>query len=71
VREDGVNAWHALGLDGADALDLSGGVRTAEGVSEEHPGGEEVARVGELAGDLRDGVDPTDGFSDAAELEPT
>jgi hypothetical protein len=39
-------------------------------VAEEHAGGEEVARVGELAGDLGDGVDAANGLADAPELEP-
>ena len=69
VREDSVNAGHALRLRGADALHLRGRVRAADGVAVEHPRGEEVARVGELAGDLGDGVDAADGLADAAELE--
>jgi hypothetical protein len=69
VREDGVDAGHALGLRGADALHLRGGVRAADGVAVEHPRGEEVARVGELAGDLGDGVDPANGLADTAEFE--
>ncbi len=69
VREDGVDAGHGARVGGADALDLGGRVRAADGVAEEHAGGEEVARVGELAGDLGDGVDAADGLADAAELE--
>src|SRR4029079_11007916 len=69
VREDGVDARHALRLCRADALDLCGGVRGADGVAEKHARGEEVARVGELAGDLGDRVDAANGFADAAELE--
>ena len=69
VREDGVNPGHALRLDGGDSLDLCGRVWAADGVAVEHARGEEIARVGELAGDLGDSVDATDGLADAAELE--
>ena len=40
-----------------DRADARMRVRAAEGVAPEHPRGEEVARVRELAGDLRDPVD--------------
>jgi hypothetical protein len=69
VREDGVNAGHTPGLEGRDSLDLCGRVRAADGVAVEHARGEEIAGVGELAGDLGHGVDAADGFADAAELE--
>ena len=70
VREHGVNAGHPARLARVDALEARGRVRAADGVAEEHAGGEEVARVGELAGDLGDGVDAADGLADAPELEP-
>ena len=60
VREDGVDAGHRDGLRDVDRDDARVRVRAAEGVAPEHPGGEEVARVGELAGDLRDPVDALD-----------
>ena len=44
-------------------------VRAAEGVSPQHPRPEKVARVGELAGHLRDRVDAPDRLADAAELQ--
>jgi hypothetical protein len=44
-------------------------VRAADSVAPEHPGREQVARVGELAGHLRDRVDALDDLADAAELE--
>jgi hypothetical protein len=69
VGEDGVNARHLPGLAGVDALDARSGVRATERVPEEHPGREEVARVGELAGDLGDRVDAADRLSDASVLE--
>jgi hypothetical protein len=44
-------------------------VRAADGVTPEHPGREEVARVGELAGDLRHRVAALDDLADPAELQ--
>ena len=44
-------------------------VRAAQGVAPEHPRGEEVAGVRELAGHFRDRVDAPDRLADAAELE--
>ena len=69
VREHGVDAGHAGRRGRVDRADERVRVRAADGVAPEHPGGEEVARVGELAGDLGDRVDAADGLADAAELE--
>src|SRR4029078_9442726 len=69
MREDGMDAGHPSGLRGADALHLRGRVRAADSVAVEHPRGEQVARIRELAGALRDGVDAADGLADATELE--
>ena len=56
VRENRVDAGHRARLGRVDLEDASVRVRAAHGVPPEHPGGVEVARVGELARDLRDGV---------------
>jgi hypothetical protein len=57
VCEHSVDAGHAARLARVDALDARGRVRAADGMAEEHAGGEEVAGIGELAGDLGDRVD--------------
>ena len=69
VREDGVDARHAARSGDVYALHAGGGMWAADGVAEQHAGGEKVARVSELAGHLGDGVDAPDGLADASELE--
>ena len=69
VREHGVDAGHRQRLGDVDLDDPRVRVRAADGVAPEHPGREQVARVGELAGHLRDSVDALDDLADAAELE--
>src|SRR5919204_1897149 len=70
VREDGVDARHLERLAEVDPEDARVGVRAPQRVAPEHSRRGEVARVSELAGDLRDRVDALDALADAAELEP-
>src|SRR5205823_3237383 len=56
-------------LRDVDGEDEGVGVGAPKGVPVEHPRRVEVARVGELAGDLRDAVDTPDTLADTAELE--
>ena len=56
VREHRVDAGHRARLRGVDREDPRVRVRAAHGVPPEHPRSVQVARVRELAGDLRDGV---------------
>ena len=56
VREHGVDAGHRDRLGDVDRDDPRVRVRAADGVAPEHPGGVQVARVRELARDLRDRV---------------
>ena len=69
VGEDGMDARHADGLRDVDRDDGCVRMRRPHRVAPEHPGREEVARVRELAGDLRDPVDALDRLADPAELE--
>ena len=69
VGQHRMDPGHADGLRDVDLGDQGVRVRAAQRVAPEHPGCEEVARVGELAGHLRDRVDPLDAFADTAELE--
>ena len=69
VRQHGVDARHPDGFGDVDFDDAGVRVRAAERVAPEHPGGEEVARVGELAGHLRDRVDALDALADATSFE--
>ena len=69
VREHGVDAGHAGRPGRVDGPDERVRVGAANGVAPEHLGGIEVARIGELAGDLGDRVDPAHGLADAPELE--
>ena len=69
IQAVGAEAGHRERLRDVDRADQGVGVRAPQRVAPEHPRGEEVARVGELAGDLGDGVDAADAFPDAAELE--
>jgi len=71
VRMPGVHAvlTHADGFRDVELGDQRVGVRAAQRVAPEHPSGEEVARVGELAGDLRNGVVASRRVADAPELE--
>ncbi len=59
MREHGVDAGHRDRLRHVDRDDPRVRVRAADGVAPEHPRGLEVARVRELAGDLRHGVGAT------------
>src|SRR5207253_8414563 len=45
------------------------GMRAARGVPPEHPGGEQIAGVGELAGHLGNRVDAPDALADAPDLQ--
>ena len=69
VREHGVNPGHRQRLGDVHLEDPRVRVRAADSVAPEHPGREQVARVGELAGHLRDSVDALDDLADAAEFE--
>ena len=70
VRQHRVDARHRHRLGDLDRNDARVGVGAADGLAPEHPGGGEVARVGELAGRLRDSVAALDDLADTAELEP-
>jgi len=70
VREHPVNAGHGERLRDVDLDDPRVRVRAADGVTPEHPRGEEVARVRELAGHLRDRVDAARRLADPPQLEP-
>ena len=59
VREHGVHARQRERLGDVDLEDPRVRVRAADRAAPEHPGRVEVARVGELAGDLRDRVGAT------------
>jgi hypothetical protein len=69
VRQDGVNARHPHRVGDVDLEDPRVGVRAPHRLPPQHPGGVEVARVGELAGDLGDAVVPERRVADAAEPE--
>ena len=69
VREHRVDPGHARRARCVDRGDERVSMRAADGVAPEHLGRVEIARVGELAGDLGDRVDPADGLADAAELQ--
>jgi hypothetical protein len=69
VRQQGVYARHRERLGNVDLENPRMRVRAADGVAPEHPCREEVARVRELARDLRNRVDAPDGLADAPELE--
>ena len=66
VREHRMDARHRERLGDVDVDDAGVRVRAAHRVAPEHPGRVQVARVGELARDLRDGVDTTGRRSVAA-----
>ena len=69
VGEYGVDAGHADGFCDINLLDQSVGMGAAQRVAPEHLGGDEVARIGELAGRLRNRVDALDALADAPALE--
>jgi hypothetical protein len=69
VREDRVHSLQRKRLRDVDLADPRVRVRAADGVAPEHPGREQVARVGELAGDLRHRVAAPDDLADLAELQ--
>src|SRR5204863_1727320 len=70
VREHCVDAGHLQRLAEVDFEDPRVRVRAAQRMAPEHPGRGEVARVCELAGDLRDRIDALDALADTPELEP-
>ena len=70
VRQHRVDAGHADRLRDVDRDDARVRVRAPQRVAPQHPGRLEIARVGELARDLRNAVDPRRAVADAAELEP-
>ncbi len=65
VREHGVDAGQLQRRADVDRDDARVGVRAAQRRAVQHAGDVEVARVRELAGDLRDAVDALDGLADA------
>ncbi len=69
VGQHSVDAGHRKRLRDVEPQDAGVRVGAAHRVAPEHPGGDQVARVGELAGDLRDRVDPLDALPDPADLE--
>ena len=69
VREHRVHARHRERLGDVELDDPRVRMRAAQRVAPEHPLGMEVARIGELARDLRDGVDPPDALPDPPQLE--
>ena len=69
VGENGVDTRHAEGGREIDRDHPGVRMRAAEGVAPEHAGREQVTRVRELAGHLRDAVHAPDAFSDPTELE--
>ena len=69
VREDGVDAGQSERLGDVELEDPRMGVRAADGLAPEHPRRVEIARVRELACDLRNPVVTRDGIADSAALE--
>ena len=69
VREHRMHPRHADRPGDVDRGDARVGVRAAHRLTPEHPGRLQIARVRELARDLRDAVDTRDDLADAAELE--
>ncbi len=70
VGEHGVHAGHRQRLRDVDLDHARVRVRATNGVAPEHPRGEEVARVRELPGHLRDRVHSPDALAHSSELEP-
>ena len=69
VREHGVHAGQLERRGDVDRDDARVRVRAAQRRAVQHPGDVEVARVGELAGDLRNAVGALDRLADAAAHE--
>ena len=69
VREHRVDARHPGRARRVDRRDEGVRVRASDRMAPEHLGGVEVARVGELARHLGDGVGPPHGLADASQLE--
>jgi hypothetical protein len=67
VRQHRAHAGHADRLGDVDRHDAGVGMRAAQGVTPEHPGGLQIARVGEFTRDLRNAVDARDALTDASE----
>src|SRR5581483_10669516 len=70
VREHRVHAGHRERLGEVEREDTRVRVRTAQGVTPEHAGRDEVARVRKIALHLRHAVDARHGLPDPPELEP-
>ena len=66
VGEHGAHAGHRDGRAGVDRPDVRARMRAAQRRAPQHPVDVHVARVLELAADLRHGVDPRGGRADAA-----
>ncbi len=60
VGQDRVHSWKRAGLGGIDAHDARMRMGTADRLTPEHPSCVQVARVRELAGDLRYGITAPD-----------
>ena len=71
VREHRVHAGHRQRARRVDPDDARVRLRAADRVAPEHPRRVQVARVRELARDLRDGVGPADDLADATDLQLT
>jgi hypothetical protein len=69
VREDRVDAAHRERLRNVEGHDSGVGVGAAHSDTPEHPGRIQVARVLELAGDLRRRVVPRPGVADPGSAE--
>ena len=69
VGQHGVDAGHRHRLREVDLDDARVRVRASNRVAPEHAGGDQVARVGEFPGHLRDRVRALDALADAPELE--
>ncbi len=69
VREHRVHAGHRQRLGDVELDDPRVRMWAAQRVAPEHPLGVEVARVGELARHLRDGIDPVDALAHPPKLE--
>jgi len=70
VRQHRMHTGHADRLRDVDRDDARVRVRASQRVTPQHPGRLEIARVGELARDLRNTVDPGRAVPDTSELKP-
>jgi hypothetical protein len=69
VRQHRMDAGRRQRLRDVDRVDQRMRVRAPQRVAPEHPRIEKIARVGELAGDLRDRVDALDALADPPDLD--